>query len=399
MANKEKLQRKMLRDVANILEKYQIPYWLDSGTLLGMIREKNHLSWHNNVDIAIRGEDLNKFLSLRKVFAPKYRFKKIKNASGREWIEGNITRVGIIRSWEKSSEAALKIVLVIKFKINDKYRWIDNRSCKLVNSHFFDNLDSIAWEGREYPIPTNVENYLQQRYGDWKIPQQYWFSRINDLSIVSDDIIKTIPKKPIVSLPKPWYKEVKQIKLKGDYLTRMKDMLFDILNIFEELNIRHWIDDGTLLGIIRDGELIPWDHDVDIGISGKSAEKVVKNWYKFFPKYLVRKKTVNSIWLPGDIWDIKVRTPWEKLIHINFHIDLFVKYKVNSHYHWIDCGAFKHIADKFYDNLDSIAWEGRDVPIPCNVEEYLNIRYGNWRIPDKNYEPSLDDGAIAEKCF
>ena len=53
MANKEKLQRKMLRDVANILEKHDIPYWLDSATLLGIIRGKNHLSWHNNIDISI----------------------------------------------------------------------------------------------------------------------------------------------------------------------------------------------------------------------------------------------------------------------------------------------------------------------------------------------------------
>lgn len=399
MANKEKLQRKMLRDVANILEKHEIPYWLDSGTLLGMIREKNHLSWHNNVDIAIKGEDLNRLLSLWKAFAPKYRFKKFKNASGREWIEGNVTRVRIIRSWEKLSETDFKIIVVIKFKVDDKYRWIDNRSCKWVNSHFFDRLDEINIEGRKYPIPSDVENYLQQRYGDWKIPQRYWFSRIDDPSIVPDDIIKKIPKRPLVSLTNPWHSRVKEIQLKGDYLFRMKKMLFDILDILERNDIKYWLDDGTLLGIIRDGDLIPWDHDVDIGISGESVPIILNNWYKFLPKYLLRKRTVDDVWLPDIIRAFKIGTIWEKIIHVNFHIDLFAKYKVENAYHWIDCGELKQLETKYYDTLDTIDWEGRKVHIPHDVEAYLGIRYGNWRIPDRNFEPSLDDGAIAERGF
>ena len=41
---------------------------------------------------------------------------------------------------------------------------------------------------------------------------------------------------------------------------------FETINILNSNNINYWICHGTLLGIIRDGKLIEWDHDIDIAI-------------------------------------------------------------------------------------------------------------------------------------
>ena len=261
-------------------------------------------------------------------------------------------------------------------------------------SHFFDRLEKINRYGRDYPIPSHSEDYLRLRYGDWKIPKHPWFARIDDLSIVNDDKIKSIPTKRIVRS-----KKTKRIKLKDNYLIRMKHMLFDSIDIFERNGIKYWIDDGTLLGIIRDGDLIPWDHDVDVGISGEAVAKILSLWHNFIPRYIIRKRFQNNTWLPGRIRSIRIETLWEKVLRINFHIDLFIKYRVNQSYHWIDSGALKHIDKKFYDKLDRITWEGRKISIPSHVEEYLSIRFGDWKTPDPHYDPSLEDGAIAEKGF
>ena len=40
----------------------------------------------------------------------------------------------------------------------------------------------------------------------------------------------------------------------------------ETLILLEKNNIFYWICHGTLLGLIRDKDLIPWDHDVDIAV-------------------------------------------------------------------------------------------------------------------------------------
>jgi hypothetical protein len=38
----------------------------------------------------------------------------------------------------------------------------------------------------------------------------------------------------------------------------------DVISGLNELNVNYWVCNGTLLGLVRDGDLIPWDHDIDI---------------------------------------------------------------------------------------------------------------------------------------
>lgn len=39
----------------------------------------------------------------------------------------------------------------------------------------------------------------------------------------------------------------------------------DMLDTLTAHGVRAWVQDGTLLGLIRDGRVIPWDHDTDVG--------------------------------------------------------------------------------------------------------------------------------------
>ena len=45
------------------------------------------------------------------------------------------------------------------------------------------------------------------------------------------------------------------------------------INIFNKLKINYWVCQGTLLGIIRNQSLIPWDPDIDLAILEKDFDE------------------------------------------------------------------------------------------------------------------------------
>ena len=54
-----------------------------------------------------------------------------------------------------------------------------------------------------------------------------------------------------------------------------------LIEILNENKINYWVCHGTLLGIIRDNQLIRWDHDIDIGvIESKIYRKILPAIFK-----------------------------------------------------------------------------------------------------------------------
>jgi len=47
-----------------------------------------------------------------------------------------------------------------------------------------------------------------------------------------------------------------------------------VVEILDRENIKYWICHGTLLGIIRENRLLPWDNDIDIGVFSSEISKI-----------------------------------------------------------------------------------------------------------------------------
>ncbi len=392
----QKLNTKLFKDVVRILNKEKVPFWLDFDTLLGIwsSKKRKDLSREKNIYLSIDQKHLELLQDALKNNSFLYRVHSFVNRSGRKWILEKDIVLGIFNSWKRTSYS-FKIYISIKYKQNNSFRWIDIRNCKQITEKYFNKLDEIEFEGNTYKIPTETDEYLNYRYGNWKSIPESWMHQIDDGALVSDDLIQTVPIQPI---------ELKttedKIKLRDSKNhSRMKRMLLFTIDQLQKNNIPFWLDAGTLLGIYRDGDLISWDYDADISIPAEYADKVTELRYKFLPRYIVRKRPIYNRWIPGDTRVVKVKTIWEKLQQVNFHIDLFCVHKVEDKYRWVDSGVLKHVDAKFFDNQEFIEWEGRKILVPAHTEEYLSLRYGNWQVPSKNYIAGLHDGAIAERGF
>ena len=78
-----------------------------------------------------------------------------------EWIENEFCRLAVLSRW-KHKQKAFKIFIIPKYKVENTYRWVDKRSCKEIDSSFYDSLDEISIDGKIFPVPHNTEEYLLQ---------------------------------------------------------------------------------------------------------------------------------------------------------------------------------------------------------------------------------------------
>ena len=83
--------------------------------------------------------------------------------------------------------------------------------------------------------------------------------------MVDQKTIKKISNLSHKEWDKVSYLYVKFKQKKFDKKAGLKD-LRDIKNILDEEKIDFWVIGGTLLGIVRDGDFIKWDNDIDIAI-------------------------------------------------------------------------------------------------------------------------------------
>ena len=392
----QKLNTKLFKDIVKLLNQEKVPFWLDFDTLLGVWSTKKDQDKSREKDIYISIDHKHQKIlqNALKSIGFLYRIYLIENRSGRQWIQDNIVTLGILNSW-KHTAYSFKVFISIKYKQNDEFRWIDIRNCKHIKCKYFKKLDEIEYKGKTYNIPSETDEYLNYRYGNWQSISENWIRQIDDGAIANDSLISSVPTKAIERIITK-----ENIKLyDSDNHSRMKKMLLFTIDQLQKNNIPFWLEAGTLLGIYRDGNLIPWDYDADLSIPAEYSDKVIALRYKFLPRFIIKKRPIFRRWIPGDTRVVKVKTTWEKLQQVSFHIDLFCVYKVNDKYRWVDSGVLKHVDRKFFDTQDYIEWEGRKIPIPAHTEEYLSLRYGKWRIPSKNYIAGLNDGAIAERGF
>lgn len=190
--------------------------------------------------------------------------------------------------------------------------------------------------------------------------------------------------------------------LTGERAQRALRMLRNVTDILDARGVGYWLESGTLLGIVREQRLLPWDTDMDIAIRGEDYPKLRKCipalWAKGLRLRLKRHTVKTAACMAGTPRLLKVRNRSWLVRRGDLLLDVFINFKANGHYHWtIGRDEFiTHLSAPahFYETLGRIEFDGKSYPVPSSHEEYLAYRYGNWRVPVKQWNCFTDDAAI-----
>ena len=188
-------------------------------------------------------------------------------------------------------------------------------------------------------------------------------------------------------------------ELKGMWAIKAYKMLVEVSGLLDKHKIPYVLEAGTLLGVIREGRLLPWDTDLDITVLHKHASKIYRiKWHLFLKGYRMRVRKFKYDVGPfkkGDIRIIKIQTTRFGFFKDQSLMDIFVKYKIGNECFWALKGErymIKKSPSEYYESTTQIDFLGNRFSIPLQAEEYLAYHYGNdWRTPVYNWNYLLDD--------
>jgi hypothetical protein len=170
----------------------------------------------------------------------------------------------------------------------------------------------------------------------------------------------------------------------GEYLRKKEATmnLVDFKNILDKLKVKFWLEHGTLLGAYRDKDFCEGDEvDIDLGTWATNKHlipKIIKSCEKEgFELY--------------HHWDADGKAPEISFIRSELKIDLFFFEKKGWDAYCCMYGRGQIIPyvvrKKYFNKFKKIDFRGTKYNIPFNIEEYLKVKYGNWKnkISHKEY--------------
>ncbi len=211
---------------------------------------------------------------------------------------------------------------------------------------------------------------------------------------------------------------------------KIDDNFFEVIQKLNQIKINYWICHGTLLGIVREGSLIEWDHDIDIAVwfEETSKEKIMsimeKMGFKLREGFGVEDDLVSFEKQGGRVVDFsflkkKIQNNQE-VAYVTYHFPKNVLMKCVNALSYSDrySGKFKqiirlfspvkfifrrlkkkliqnnffykefnlYVPTKLLNNFIFLETQQQKIRIPKKYEEYLTFLYGlDWKTPKRNF--------------
>lgn len=227
----------ILRFVDEVCRKYNLVYWLDSGTLLGAVRHGGFIPWDNDIDIVMPRKELKKLAKILKL--PEYKDSQFQ-------LQSRETDPGFFDYWYVMRDTKSEYIMETRIQHRRKYRGlqvdifpveegISKKLCNFANQIKCRTIDRMTF--RPFPnmaiaIPDFVLRYITfpilRKFRSSDTKDKYLF----DFGIPFDNIIDIDTVYPLTEIEIEGYK----FKAPGNSEVYLKDMYEDWESLPEKQN-------------------------------------------------------------------------------------------------------------------------------------------------------------------
>jgi hypothetical protein len=140
-------------------------------------------------------------------------------------------------------------------------------------------------------------------------------------------------------------------------------------------DIPHWLDYGTLLGAVREGKLIAWDEDFDLGILGRDIDAI----RALAPEIEAAGHRLDASWYPHVL---RIYLSTANRIHVDLFAwterDGLLMHRADSTWDWPGMQDRVAFPPTYLEPTQEIRLHGRPYPAPRPAHDFLRLhRYGD----------------------
>jgi hypothetical protein len=183
--SKLKLAWALLKKVNEVMLAHSLPYFLDHGTLLGIIRDKSLLPWDNDIDLAIPASEVSRIHDILSLEVPKFHFSMCEsNGWALKALYGVIEfpnekktvlrLLNIYNANEPDESKQVVLDLIVKYPYEQRNYWMVETLTLSTEALLTEDICRTDISGVSFAVPLNSDGYLTALYQDWRTPVKEW---------------------------------------------------------------------------------------------------------------------------------------------------------------------------------------------------------------------------------